>query len=152
MRKWYAAAAVGALFALPLIAQQKDESAAKPETESAAVPATATLDAPAAPASLAPSTRGVFALPAVPKATPFPGPQSAKKDKGTDAPGRLVPKYEVNVGYSYIDLRPGDPFSNFNNHGVTGGFTYNANSVLGLTADYYLSLMETKLAAQQQTA
>jgi len=135
MRKWYAAAAVGALFALPLIAQQKDESAANPETETVAAPATANLDAPAAPASLAPSTRGVFALPAVPKATPFPGPQSAKKDKDADAPGRLVPKYEVNVGYSYIDLRPGDPFSNFNNHGATGGFTYNANSVLGLAAE-----------------
>ena len=133
MRKWYSAtAAVGALFALPLIAQQKDENAARPETESAAS-ATATLDTPAAPASLAPSTRGVFALPTVPRATPFPGPQSAKKD--STEPGRLTPKYEVNAGYSYIDLRPGDPFSNFNNNGASVGFTYNANSVLGLATE-----------------
>lgn len=133
MRKWYAAATVGALFVLPLFAQQKEESTVKPATEAADSSARATLNALAARESLAPATRGVFAVPTVPKATPFPGPQAAAKD--TREPGRLVPKYEVNAGYSYIDLRPGDPFSNFNNNGVSGGFTYNANSVLGLTAE-----------------
>jgi outer membrane protein OmpA-like peptidoglycan-associated protein len=133
MRTWCAAVAVGALFALPLFAQQKDESAATPESAAAAVPVAATLDAPAAPASLAPSTGGVFAVPAVPKATPFPGPQSAKND--TREPGRLVPKYEVSGGYSYINFHPGSPFNNFNNQGATGSFTYNANRVLGLTGE-----------------
>src|SRR4030095_14710387 len=94
MRKWCATAAVGALFALPLFAQQKDESAAKPVTEAAA-----TADVPAAPESAAPATRGVFALPAVPKATPFPGPQTAAA-KDTRTPGQLVPKVEINAGYS----------------------------------------------------
>src|SRR5262245_26931115 len=129
MRKWCAAAAVGVLLALPLIAQQKDETA-KP-TESAAAPA-----APAAPESVAPVTRSVWAIPAVPRTTPFPGPQSAAAStKDTRPPGKLVPRIEVNGGYSYINFNPGDGFNNFNNHGGTGGFTYNANRVLGLTAE-----------------
>jgi hypothetical protein len=126
MRKWCAAAAVGALFALPLIAQQKDENAAKPATEAAA-------ETPAAPASIAPVTRSVWALPAAPRATPFPGPQAATQD--TRTPGQLVPRYEINAGYSYINFDPGSGFNNFNNHGGTGGFTFNANRFLGLTAE-----------------
>ena len=46
MRKWCAAAAVGVFLAIPLVAQQKDDSAAKPATET-----TTTVDAPAAPES-----------------------------------------------------------------------------------------------------
>ncbi|HXJ76468.1 MAG TPA: flagellar motor protein MotB, partial [Candidatus Dormibacteraeota bacterium] len=46
-----------------------------------------------------------------------------------------MPRFEVNGGYSYINFDPGDPFRNFNNQGGTGGFTYNANRVLGLTAE-----------------
>jgi outer membrane protein OmpA-like peptidoglycan-associated protein len=130
MRKWCAAAAVGALLALPMIAQQKDETA-KPATEGAAAPG-----APAAPESVAPVTRSVWAIPAVPRTTPFPGPQAASTTtKDTRPPGRLVPKFEVNGGYSYINFSPGDGFNNFNNHGGSGGFTYNANRVLGLTAE-----------------
>jgi hypothetical protein len=126
MRKWCVALAMGALFALPLIAQQKDESTAKPATEAAG-------EAVAAPANVAPVVRSAWALPAVPKATPFPGPQAATKD--TRAPGQLVPRYEVNAGYSYINFNPGSGFNNFNNHGGTGGFTFNANRFLGLTAE-----------------
>jgi outer membrane protein OmpA-like peptidoglycan-associated protein len=129
MRKWCATLGMGALFALPLFAQQKDESAAKSASEAAAA-----ADAPAAPESAAPATRGIFALPVVPKATPFPGPQAAAT-KDTRTPGQLVPKYEINGGYSYINFNPGDQFNNFNNHGGSGGFTYNANRVLGLTAE-----------------
>jgi outer membrane protein OmpA-like peptidoglycan-associated protein len=130
MRKWCAAAAVGALLALPLIAQQKDETA-KPATEAAAAPG-----APAAPESVAPVTRSVWAIPAIPRTTPFPGPQAASTTtKDTRPPGRLVPRFEVNGGYSYINFNPGDGFNNFNNHGGSGGFTYNANRVLGLTAE-----------------
>ena len=43
MRKWYAAAALAALLALPLFAQQKDEGTAKPIAETATAP-----EAPAA--------------------------------------------------------------------------------------------------------
>jgi outer membrane protein OmpA-like peptidoglycan-associated protein len=130
MRKWCATAAVGALLALPLFAQQKDDSAAKQVTET-----TATADAPAAPESVAPAKRGLFALPAVPKATPFPGPQAAKTTKDTRTPGQLVPKFEINGGYSYVNFDPGSDFNNFNSHGATGGFTFNPNRILGLTAE-----------------
>jgi OmpA family/Bacterial Ig domain len=134
MRKWCAAAAVGALFALPLFAQQKDASAAKPATEAAATP-----DAPAAPEKVAPADRGIFVMPAVPRATPFPGPQASASTsastKDTRPPGQLVPKFEINAGYSYINFNPGEGFANFNNHGGLGGFTYNPNRILGLTAE-----------------
>ena len=134
MRKWCAAAAVGALFALPLFAQQKDDSAAKSASDTPA-----TVDAPAAQPGMAPATRGLFALPAVPKATPFPGPQAAapaaRETRDTRAPGQLLPRYELNAGYSYVNFSPGGPFNNFNNQGATGGFTFNANRYLGLTAE-----------------
>ena len=129
MRKWCAAAAVGALLALPLFAQQKDDTA-KPATEAAAA-----RETPAAPESVAPVARSVWAIPAVPRKTPFPGPQAATSTKDTRPPGKLLPRYEVNGGYSYINFSPGDGFANFNNHGGTGGFTFNANRVLGLTAE-----------------
>jgi outer membrane protein OmpA-like peptidoglycan-associated protein len=132
MRKWCATTAVAALLAFPLFGQQKDDNAAQPTTG-----ITTVADAPApAPATALHATRGVFALPAVPKATPFPGPQAATKAaKDDSAPGQLVPKFELAVGYSYINFNPGDGFSNFNNHGANGGFTYNANRFLGLTAE-----------------
>jgi len=133
MCKWCAATAVAALLAFPLFAQQKDDSSSQPTTGT-----TASAAAPApAPETAVHATRGVFALPAAPKATPFPGPQAAAKTdkKDDDAPGRLVPRYELAGGYSYINLNPGDPFSNFNNQGATGGFTYNANRYLGLTGE-----------------
>ena len=131
MRKWYVVTAVGALLALPVIAQQKDDDATKPATETAA-----STEAPAAPARPAQVTHGLFALPAAPKATPFPGPQAASKGQATDeAPGRVVPKFEVAGGYSYINFMPGTGISNFNNHGANGGLTYNANRYLGLVAD-----------------
>src|SRR2546425_4134487 len=129
MRKWCAAAALGVFLAVPLVARQKDDSAAKPATETPT-----TVDAPAAPESAVPAARGVFALPAVPKATPFPGPQATKTTKDTRPPGQLVPRFEVNAGYSYINFNPGSGFSNFNSHGATGGFTYKAKSFFRLAA------------------
>jgi outer membrane protein OmpA-like peptidoglycan-associated protein len=132
MRKWCATTAVAALLAFPLLGQQKDDNAAQPTTGT-----TSTAEAPAsAGASAGRATRGVFALPAAPKATPFPGPQkAAKSDQDDSAPGRLVPKFELAGGYSYINFSPGDPFANFNNHGANGGFTYNATRYLGLTGE-----------------
>src|SRR5258708_1273866 len=132
MRKWCAATAVAALLAFPLFGQQKDDNAAQPNT---GITAVADASAPA-PATAVHATRGVFALPAVPKTTPFPGPQAATKAaKDDSAPGQLVPRFELAVGYSYINFNPGDGFSNFNSHGANGGFTYNANRFLGLTAE-----------------
>src|SRR6267154_3747203 len=132
MPKWCAAAVVAALLAFPLFGQQKDDNAGQPTTG-----ITAVADAPApAAATTAHATRGVFALPAVPKATPFPGPQAATKAaKDDSAPGQLLPKFEINLGYSYINFDPGEGFSNFNNHGGSGGFTYNPARYLGLTAE-----------------
>jgi outer membrane protein OmpA-like peptidoglycan-associated protein len=46
-----------------------------------------------------------------------------------------VPRYEVAGTYDYVNFHPGDPFGGFNNHGAAGSFTYNASSVLGLTAE-----------------
>jgi len=132
MRKWCAAAAVGALFVLPLWAQQKDDHSSKPAEE-----VTAATDAPAASEAPVSARKGIFAVPAIPRPTPFPGPQSAasKDTRDTRPPGKLVPKYEVNAGYSFINFNPGDQTGNFNNHGGVGGFAYNANRVLGLTAE-----------------
>ena len=73
MRKWCAAAAIATLFALPLFAQQKDDNPVKPPAEASAV-----ADAPAAQPDATPATRGVFALPVAPKATPFPGRSSCR--------------------------------------------------------------------------
>jgi len=130
MRKWCAAAALGALLGLPLFAQQKDETT-KPAAEAAATPG-----APVAPESVAPVARSVWAIPATPRKTPFPGPQAAAAEtKDTRPPGQLLPRFEVNGGYSYINFNPGGPFNNFNNHGGTGGFTFNPTRVLGLTAE-----------------
>jgi outer membrane protein OmpA-like peptidoglycan-associated protein len=129
MRKWCAAAAVGAFFVLPVLAQQKDDNSTKPATE-----VTAATDAPLSEAPVV-AKAGIFVVPATPRTAPFPGPQAAATTKDTRPPGRLVPKFEVNGGYSYINFDPGDQANNFNNHGGTGGFTYNANRFLGLTAE-----------------
>jgi outer membrane protein OmpA-like peptidoglycan-associated protein len=133
MRKWCVAATLGALMALPIVAQQKDDISSKATADGAT-----TAEASPTPATTAPVTRGVFAVPAVPRKTPFPGPQAAsKKDekKDTGTPGQLVPKYEINFGYNYVNFNPGDGFNTFGNHGGSGGFTYNANRYLGLTAE-----------------
>src|SRR5213078_4908685 len=37
--------------------------------------------------------------------------------------------------YDYINFAPGDPFANFNTHGGSGSFTYNASKWLGLTGE-----------------
>jgi len=134
MRKWCVAATLGALFVLPLVAQQKDDSSGKAtETDTAAAGETS-----AAPASTAATNRGVFAVPRVPRTTPFPGAQagsSSKQTEDTRPPGQLVPKFEINFGFSYINFGPGNPFDNYNMFGGTGGFTFNANRVLGLVAE-----------------
>ncbi|HTC78564.1 MAG TPA: hypothetical protein VK657_08100 [Terriglobales bacterium] len=114
MRNWCAALAMGALLALPLCAQQN--SGADGDTANAAEKSRASSKAVAA--------QGLLALPVTPRPTPFPGPAAAAD---TRPPGTLVPRYEFSAMYDYINFAPGDPFANFNSHGGSGSFTYNAS-------------------------
>src|SRR5580765_2842320 len=101
MRKLFVA--VSALLALPLAAQQKSSGVHDGNTGTAAeksVPAST-----ASKASGVVRLNGIFALPAVPRPTPFPG--SASAAKGAVPPGRLVPKFELGSMYSYINFSPG---------------------------------------------
>src|SRR5258708_35814111 len=122
MRNWCAALAMSALLALPLSAQQKNGPAGE-DTTSAATAAEKS----------APFSNGVFALRATPRPAPFPGPAAAAAD--TRPPGQLLPRYEFAGMYDYINFAPGDPFANFNTHGGSGSFSYNASKWLGLTGE-----------------
>jgi outer membrane protein OmpA-like peptidoglycan-associated protein len=129
MRKVYLGLLMCAFLALPLCAQQKS-GAAGDETNAAEKSSAAngtTNSTNAVP------VKHVFALPATPRPTPFPGPAAAAPD--TRPLGTLVPKYEVAVTYDYVNFNPGSPFAGFNNHGAAGSFTYNASKWLGLTAE-----------------
>ena len=131
MRNWCAVLVMSGLLALPLCAQQKSSGAGHDTTSAAA---NAEKDAPSGRAigtSKPVATKGVFALPATPRPTPFPGPTASD----TRPPGMLVPRYELSGMYQYLNFSPGDPFSSFSNHGATGSFTYNASRVLGLATE-----------------
>jgi len=129
MRKSFVILAMGAFLALPLLAQQKGDGtgAVGPAAEKSAMP-----EKKAASSEVVP-VKGVLALPATPRPTPFPGPVDSTKD--TRSPGRLVPKYELAFTYDFINFAPGNPFANFNNHGGAGSFTYNFSKWLGLTGE-----------------
>src|SRR6267378_3413128 len=137
MRKWCVFAAVGAIslsLAVPLSAQQKNNGLSEANKASDANAEKAPAAASAAPSFKVVPIKGAFALPAAPRATPFPGPAAASKD--TRTPGRLVPKIELASMYQYVNFMPGAPFANFNTHGSTGSFTYNASRWIGLTAEF----------------
>jgi hypothetical protein len=72
-------------------------------------------------------------VPNLPRATPFPGP--AASSSSDEAPGRLVPRWELAGGYSYVNFQPGGGFSSFNANGGTGSLTFNPSRWLGLTAE-----------------
>ena len=76
--------------------------------------------------------RSVLALPDVPSLTPFPAAASSTDE----APGRLVPRYELAGGYSYVNFNPGSPFSSYNNNGASASFAYNTSRYLGLVAEF----------------
>ena len=116
--------AVSVFMALPLAAQQKSDG--EDTAGKSAAPA-------AKESSLAPAVRNVFALPAAPRPKPFPATGKGSKDE--EAPGRLLPLYEVAGGYSFVRFIPGEPFDAFNSHGGTGSFTVNASKWFGLTAE-----------------
>jgi hypothetical protein len=128
MRKWCATLAMGALFALPLCAQQKDAGTATTSSEASdnAVPAKSDF-------SIAPASSNLFAMPAAPAAKPDIFSDWANNPWNRHAWGLLTPKYEVAGMFQYINFCPCS-FKNFNNYGATGEFTYNVNKWLGLTA------------------
>jgi outer membrane protein OmpA-like peptidoglycan-associated protein len=130
MRNWSVALALSALLSAPLCAQQRGTGTE--EGAKATADASEKNAAPANGASLAPAPRNLFALPAAPQPAPFPAAAASKDETPV---GRLVPRYETAVGYSYVNFFPGDPFDSFNNHGATGSFTYNASKWIGLTGE-----------------
>ena len=133
MRNWCAALAMSALLALPLCAQQESGGAGDDATNAAMAAEKSASSSRAAGSSKVAAAKGVFALPAAPRPTPFPGPAAAAADERP--PGQLVPRYELAGMYDYINFAPGDPFANFNTHGGSASFTYNASKWLGLTGE-----------------
>jgi hypothetical protein len=132
MRRLCLTVAIGAMLVLPVWAQQAEDSTrdgAKTVADNTAAASTAETTNAVPVAS-----RSSFAIPDVPRATPFPGP-AASASSDEDGPGLLVPKYELAGMYSYINFQPGSGFQNFNNNGGTGSFTYNVNKWIGLTAE-----------------
>src|SRR5216683_5957941 len=116
MRRLCLTVGMCAMLAMPALAQQgKDEAKLSGESTSVAAAANdngrdVATPAPA-PTVTKPAPRNLFAMPAAPKATPFPGPTASPADNssGDQPPGRLVPKYELAAMFSYIALHPGDP-------------------------------------------
>jgi outer membrane protein OmpA-like peptidoglycan-associated protein len=134
MRNWCAALAMSALMALPLCAQQKNTDNSGGNSGNTGTAAEKTAAAPSAAKIVV--VKGDFAVPATPRATPFPGPQAAAKEmKDTREPGLLVPKYEIAGMYLFTNYSPGDPFAGFSGHGGSASFTYNASKYLGLTGE-----------------
>lgn len=133
MRKRFAVMVVGACICLPVAAQQTQQKNGDSSATTNAVEAPKTNLFGSAPSV----SKSPWALPAKPKMTPFPGPAdtNTKNSSGDDAPGQLMPRYELSAGYSYIDFHPGDPFNTFGNQGGTGSFAFNFNRVLGLAAE-----------------
>jgi outer membrane protein OmpA-like peptidoglycan-associated protein len=134
MRKSCLILAVSVCLAWPLIAQQKSGGAADGRNGAAAAPEKSAAPGKTEANSTVVPGKGVFAVPATPRPTPFPGPADAMKD--TRPPGRLLPRYEVAGMYDYINFAPGEPFANFNNQGGSGSFTYNFSKWIGLTEEF----------------
>jgi outer membrane protein OmpA-like peptidoglycan-associated protein len=77
-------------------------------------------------------SRDILALPDAPRPTPFP----AAGTSTDEPPGRLLPRYEVAAGYSYVNFNPGGAFGSFDNHGGSGEAVYNPTRYLGLVAEF----------------
>ncbi|HYU22372.1 MAG TPA: hypothetical protein VEM60_04460, partial [Candidatus Dormibacteraeota bacterium] len=124
---------MSALLALPLCAQQESGGAGDDATNAAMAAEKSAPSSRGAGSSKVAAAKSVFALPAAPRPTPFPGPAAAAAEERP--PGQLVPRYELAGMYDYINFAPGDPFANFNTHGGSASFTYNASKWLGLTGE-----------------
>jgi outer membrane protein OmpA-like peptidoglycan-associated protein len=125
---------MGLLLVLPLCAQQKSSGVGDDTNGAATIAEKNAASGNAAGNSKPAVAKGVFAMPATPRPTPFPGPAAAAAD--TRPPGTLIPRYEIAGMYDYINFAPGDPFANFNSQGGSGSFTYNASKWLGLTGEF----------------
>ena len=130
MRKQCAILAAAVLLAVPAFAQKNESGGGYKKTGIQTTHSQEGFSAHAADFAL--GTKSIWALPAEPRPNPFPFPAGSADN---DAPGKLLPRYEIAGLYQYIDFSPGGPFANFNNHGGTGSFTYNATRFLGLTAE-----------------
>ena len=129
MRKWCAIVAMGALFALPICAQQKDASKATSGNTTESSNAVPPVDF-----SIAPASPTLFAMPA-----PAAKPADVFSDWSNNpwnrhAWGLLTPRFEVSGMFSYINFNPG-AFRNFNELGATGSVAYNANKWLGIVGE-----------------
>src|SRR5579885_3505404 len=131
MRKWCAILAMGALCALPLAAQQSQGTEGKDTRAGIEIAANRGGNVFSGTRTVSPGVRSLWTLPAAPKPTPFPAAASATEE----APGRLLPRYELAGMYDYLNYKPGDPFNAFNSHGGTGSFAYNATNYLGLIGE-----------------
>jgi outer membrane protein OmpA-like peptidoglycan-associated protein len=131
MHKWYTVLAMSTVMAIPLAAQQTESAANPAASETRQI---AAANGAAERLNLAPAPHDAFAGPASPRPTPFAA-LAAKPAPDSTVVGRLLPRYETAGMYSYLNFGPGDPFSNFNSHGATGSFTYNASNWLGLTGE-----------------
>src|SRR5438045_1032658 len=117
-----------ALLSLPVTAQETNTTTSNADNHDAIAKNTSDSSSVAGAVRLRP--RNIRALPDAPRPTPFP----AAADNSNEPPGRLVPRYELAAGYSYVNFSPGSPFGSFNNHGGSGSFAYNASRYLGLVA------------------
>jgi len=133
MCKWCVTLAMGALLAMPVFGQSSNRLADE-NSNTSNMATSAEKDAPANNAALsAPVPRNPFAAPAPRRTSPF---GAAAGDKVTEeAPGRLLPRYEIAGMYNYVRFEPGSPFSSFGGQGGSGSFTYNATKLLGLTGE-----------------
>lgn len=129
MRKWCAIVAMGALFALPLCAQQKDASKATTSNTTESTNAVAPGDF-----SIAPASPTLFAMPAPAAMSADVFSDWSNNPWNRHAWGQLTPKFEVAGMFSYINFNPG-PFRNFNELGATGSVAYNVNKWLGIVGE-----------------
>src|ERR1700737_73487 len=89
MRRLCLTVGLSAMLALPLWAQQGAQGTRDVAKNAAAANAAESTNAvPAA-------SRNSFAVPLVPRATPFPGPAAASSGSDEGGPGKLVPKFEL---------------------------------------------------------
>jgi outer membrane protein OmpA-like peptidoglycan-associated protein len=134
MSKWSVTILLGALLALPGYAQKSslapDGDSTTAEAPDKSADAATTTANTAHDVNVAPP-HNFYALPNAARPTPFPGP----KETVSEEPGRVVPRFELALAYEYINFRPGGDFRDFNNHGATGEFAYNANRWLGLVVE-----------------
>jgi hypothetical protein len=129
MRKWCAIAAMGALLALPLCAQQKDASTANSNSSES------TNAVPVHDFSIAPASPTLFPMPAA-AAMPAGDAMSDWNNNpwNRHAWGLLTPRFEVAGMFSYINFCPCS-FDNFNQLGGTGSFAYNVNKWIGIVGE-----------------